>query len=259
MAKRKADSKREDFSLDMEMEEKEGIGSKVLSMLIGMVVFLILIRILAVCIKLDLGSIGSGVLRPILKDIPIVNMILPDVSDGNLAIENGYAYDNLPDAIAKINELEKMVKELEEASTTKTTTIAELETKLKGLEELEKNVKDFNNRVYEFDKNVVFNEKAPEIEEYKQFYEGINADNAAEIYRQVVEQQVVDDLTKAQADRYAKMEPSAAADALEIMTADLDLVADILSTMSTAKAAAIMQEMEPDFCAKITKKMSLVE
>ena len=70
---------------------------------------------------------------------------------------------------------------------------------------------------------------------------------------------MVDEKIKEQADRYAKMEPAAAADALQVMTGDLDIVADILMSMSTKNAAAIMNEMDPDFCAKITKKMSLVE
>lgn len=43
-------------------------------------------------------------------------------------------------------------------------------------------------RVEEFDKNVVFAEAAPDIEEYKKYYEEINPATAEEIYRQVVEQ-----------------------------------------------------------------------
>lgn len=253
--------KKKEINMDMmdESMEKESTGSKIVSVLIGIIVFIILLSILAVCIKLDVGGIGKGVLRPILKDVPVINKILPDVSDETLAVEQGYMYDNLPDAIARINELEAQVKEYEKTQKEDTTTIADLQKRLDALKELEANQKEFTERVEAFDKNVVFNEKAPDIEEYKQFYEGINAENAAEIYRQVVEQQMIDEKVKEQADRYAKMEPVAAADALQVMTGDLDIVADILMSMSTKNAAAIMNEMDPDFCAKITKKMSLVE
>lgn len=242
----------------MEGEEKEGVVSKILSALIWLFIIVILLSIIIIFIKLDIGNIGSSVLRPVLKDVPVVNWVLPDVSDKIVADENGYEYTNLTDAVDKIKELQQEIEKLKKESKKDQKTIDDLTAEVARLKVFEDNSGEFDKRVLEFDQNVVFNDKAPDISEYAAYYEGINAENAAEIYRQVIEQQQVDEQIKLQGERYAKMEPADAAAALQIMTGDLDLVAQILSSMSTSKSALIMQEMEPDFLAKITKKMSLM-
>ncbi len=239
-------------------EEKEGVVSRIISILIWLFIIVILMSIIIIFIKLDIGKIGSGVLRPVLKDVPVVNWILPEVPENIIADENGYEYDNLTDAVNKIKELQQQLKDLEKTKTDNEKTIQDLQTEVARLKVFEDASKEFNKRVLDFDKNVVMNEKAPDISEYATYYEGINPENAAEIYRQVIEQQQIDEKTKQQGERYSKMEPKAAAEALQIMTGDLDLVSEILMSMSTTKSSLIMQEMEPDFCAKISKKMLLM-
>ena len=58
----------------------------------------------------------------------------------------------------------------------------------------------------EFDREVVFTDNAPDISEYKKWYESIDADNAAALYAEVVRQlehkQEVQDWAAA----YAKMD-----------------------------------------------------
>ena len=49
------------------------------------VIVLIWIAILCLIIKLDFGGFGSNVLAPVLKDVPIINMILPSVSEEDTA------------------------------------------------------------------------------------------------------------------------------------------------------------------------------
>lgn len=245
-------------SLDRSIEE-EGKGSKIVSILIGLIILVFILGAIAVCIKLDLGGVGSNVLRPILKDVPVLNAILPSVSDEELALENAYDYDNLSDAVARIKELEAQVKNLEEKKKQDEATITDLTNEVTRLTPYEESQKEFSERVKEFDENVVFNEKAPDIEAYKEFYEGINSANAAEIYQQVVEQLAIDQKVVLQGERYSKMEPANAASILEIMTSDLDLVAQILESMKTTNASAILAEMDPNFAAKITKKMAIME
>ena len=108
----------------------------------------------------------------------------------------------------------------------------------------------------EFDENVVYNDKAPDTEEYKKYYEGIDADNAAEIYREVCKQYQYSQEIKDQADTYAKMEPAKAAAILEEMTSDLKLVASILDNMQSAKSALILQSMTATTAAQVTTKMT---
>lgn len=250
--------KDKDTTPAVEGEEKEGVVSKIISMLIWLFIIVILLSIIIIFIKLNIGNVGKGVLRPILKDVPVINWILPDVSDDIIADENGYEYDNLTDAVDKIKELQKQIDELQKGKTANEKTIQDLNTEVARLKVFEDASDEFNKRVLDFDKNVVFNDKAPDIQEYRTYYEGINPDNAAEIYQQVIEQQQIEEKIQQEGERYGKMEPKSAADSLQIMTGDLDLVAQILSSMSTTKSALIMQEMEPDFCAKITKKMAIM-
>ena len=51
------------------------------------------------------------------------------------------------------------------------------------------------------------------------------------------------------------MDPGAAAQALEKLENSLGLVCDILLTMTEKNRAAIMDEMNAEFAAKVTKKI----
>ncbi|BBF42986.1 flagellar protein FlbB [Lachnospiraceae bacterium KM106-2] len=248
-----------DMDMDFENEEQEGKGSKVVSGLIGFVIFLIFLGLIMLFIKLDIGGLGSQVLRPVLKDVPVINKVLPEASDADLAFENNYQYDNLTDANAKIKELEKQLESAQNSLKEANTDTSDLKKEVKRLKVFEKEQTEFKKRVEEFDDKVVFNDKAPDIEEYKKFYEGIEPENASKIYQEVVKQMQADAKTEEQANRYAKMEPANAARALEVMTGDIDLVAEILSAMKPAASAAIMNEMDPNFTAKVTKKMTTID
>jgi flagellar motility protein MotE (MotC chaperone) len=236
-----------------EKEKKE--GNKVLTILIALLIAIIWFAIFGMLIKLDIGGFGSGVLRPILKDVPLINKILPDVSDGQLAQENDYAYNSLPEAVAKIKELEQQIADMEQSTTDNNTNTADLQAEIDRLKVFEENQKAFEERQKEFDKNVVFADAAPNIEEYKKYYEQINPANAEEIYRQVVEQLQYSDAIQEKANIYKSMEPQAAAQILQTMTADVESVAQILLAMKPKESAAILAEMDNVVAAKITKKM----
>jgi flagellar motility protein MotE (MotC chaperone) len=144
---------------------------------------------------------------------------------------------------------------METAESDKTDNTAELQAEIDRLKVFEENQKAFEQQKDDFDKNVVFADAAPSIEEYKKYYEGINPDNAAEIYRQVVEQLQYSDAIQEKADIYKSMDPQAAAQILETMTADVESVAKILLSMKPKESAAILAEMDNVVAAKITKKM----
>ena len=73
----------------MELDSEEKGGNRIVTVLIAVLIVLIWLAIFALLVKFDVGGFGSGVLRPILKDVPVINKILPDVSDELLAEENG--------------------------------------------------------------------------------------------------------------------------------------------------------------------------
>lgn len=234
-------------------------GSKLLTILIVILIVIIWLVVFGLLIKTDVGGFGSGVLRPILKDVPVINLILPDISEQELAEENNYEYKSLTEAMVRIKELEALLENMDASNTADQTTIADLKAEVERLKVFEEQQLTFDERVAEFEKNVVFAEAAPDIEEYKAYYEAINPKNAEEIYRQVVEQLQYSDAIKEKADIYKNMDPEAAAKILETMTADIEAVAQILLSMKPKESAAIMAEMDNVVAAKITKKMLLMD
>ncbi len=235
--------------------DDEKSGSKIKSLFFALIIILIWIAILCIIIKMDVGSFGSVVLRPVLKDVPVINKILPDVTDDDISSELGYRYKNLDDAIARIRELELLVAQYEASSDANALTIAELMATVERLKIFEENQVKYEELKKIFDEEVVFNGQAPDIEEYRTWYENMDPENAAEVYRQVIELLEYELEIIELANTYTKMEPANAASILEEMSGDMEKVAVMLLCMKTANRASIMQEMDPLYAAKLTKIM----
>ena len=232
--------------------EEESSGSKIISTLIVLVIILIWLGIFILAVKLDLGGFGSNVLAPVLKDVPVINRILP----ADAADDAQYQYDSMEDAVNRIKELEMELDSRNSTSGVDSNYIAELEAEIERLQVFEDQQEEFTKQKEEFDENVVYADQAPGLEAYKKYYEEMNPDNAAEIYRQVVEELQANQKVQAAADRYSQMEPASAAQILDQMTsADLDMVCDILAAMDPEQSALILQELDSNVAAKVTKRM----
>ncbi len=236
-------------------ENKKGIGSKLITFIIGLIIILIWLGIFGILIKLDVQGFGSSILRPLIKDIPVINRILPNVSEEQIAYENDYPYKTLEEAINRIKELELINDSLTTDDNDSESKIKDLEAEVLRLRTFEENQVQFEQKVLEFEKNVVFAEAAPSVEEYKKYYESINPTNAEIIYKQVIEQIQYSEAIIEKADIYRKMKPANAAAILENMTADIDLVAQMLLSMRPTESSAILAKMDKTVAAKITKKM----
>lgn len=245
---------KKDKNKESEMTNDESTGGKVVTILIVLVIVIIWLAIFGVLIKLDVGNFGSEVLYPALKNVPVVNLILPEPTNGNK--EESGEYDNLTEANARIRELESKLAANNNANSANSSEVEELQAEVNRLKKFEEEQKAFAERVKEFDKNVVYNNKAPDTEEYKAYYEGINPDTAEEIYREVLKGYEYTQEVKDQADMYGKMEPASAAAVLSEMSNDLTLVAQILGSMQSSKRAEIMNNMSPTIAAQITTKMT---
>ncbi|MDK2809108.1 MAG: hypothetical protein PWP24_1845 [Clostridiales bacterium] len=255
MAKKK---KNDDINnIGNDEKKSESSISKILSIMIALLIVVIWLALFAVLIKMDVGGFGSNVLSPVLKNVPVINRILPGYSA--YQDTEGNQYQNLDQAMAKIQELENQIASMSSADTANSDYITQLEAENARLKVFEQNQKDFEKRVAEFDQNVVFNDKAPSIAEYKAYYEQINPTNAADLYQKVIEQLQVDQKVIDQADRLSKMDSANAAQILEVMTGDLDLVCKILENMKPAQSAAILEQMSSEYAAKITKKSSILQ
>lgn len=249
MAKR---NKTADFETE---NENKKLGSKLFTVIIVFVIILVWLAIFGFIIKLDIGGLGTS-LRPALKNIPVLNLVLPEVSDEQLAYEENYPYANMTEAINQIKALELQIDSLSSRNKEYETLIADLKAEVERLKVFEENQLVFEERVKEFDKNVVFNSNAPDIEEYKAYYEEINPTTAEEIYRLVLESLQYDEAIEEKAKILKTMKPSQAAAVLEEMTADVGWAAKVLLSMKPDESAAILNKMDQLYAAKLFKKMS---
>lgn len=208
---------------------------------------------------MDVGGIGSKVLYPVLKDVPVVNKILPTASEEVQAEEGDYQYTTLKAANERIKELESKLKSENGTTDANSDYISELEAQIKKLQRYKDDYDAFQKRVKEFDEKVVFNKKAPDISEYEKYYQQIEPENAEDIYKQVLLKLQYTKKAEELGKFYSNMDADKAAARLSEMSEDLDLIKDILENMSEKQAAAILQEMDVDFAAQITKKISAVK
>lgn len=231
--------------------EEKG-GNKFKTILIGIAFLIVWLAIFAVLIKLDVGGFGSKVMRPIFKDIPIINKILPeDTTEGT----DEYPYKSLADAITYIKELEKELQAANENAGSDSETIEELKAEVERLKIFEENQKEYEELKQQFYDEVVFGDEALPYDNYKKYYEAINPDYAETLYKQVLEKYMHDENYSELAKAYSTMKPKKAAAALYEMTGDLDTVVAILKNMDTSSRASILDalsDIDAVFCGKIT-------
>ncbi len=255
--------KKQQKAMEEAAEDEEGGALSVI--LVTVVIVIIWLAILALLIKLDVGGFGSNVLAPILKDVPVVNKILPEGSipetvSGNEAEGIAAGYDNLEDALNRIKELEQELDHERQVNDAAEETVDELTAELARLKTYEDNQVEFEKIKDEFDNEVVFNSKAPDISEYQKYYEQIDPTNAEILYKEVVRKQEVDEEIKDYAKAYSSMKPAKAAAifASDPLRSDLELAAKILGTMSADARGAILAQigdLDADLAGNITRIM----
>lgn len=260
--KRKADkrkSKMSEESDDLDLEE-ESTGGKIAIFFVSLIILLIWLAIILLLIKWDVGGFGSTVLAPVLKNIPYVNRILPDGAVEELSTEeNAYAFDSLDEAVNKIKELEIQLAEAQNASTDDAAYITDLENQAAELQQYKLEEADFEAVKQKFYEEVVFSDAAPDIEEYKKYYESIDPANADILYRQVVEQTAANDKIDEYVKTYSSMKPKEAAAIFDTMTDNLQLVSDILENMDAQSRADILGKMNAETASKVTEIMKPLE
>lgn len=259
----KALKKQKKEAEEFETEDETG-GGFLSTFFIILFIVLIWLALFALFIKLDIGGFGSGIATPILKDVPVVNKILPstaavETDETKELAEKYYGYSSLEDAVARIKELELEVASLQEAQNAINTDTDAYEAEIKRLKTFETSQVEFEKIRNQFYDEVVFSENAPDIEEYKKYYEDIDPANAEIIYREVVGQVAYNEELEDYAKTYAAMKPKQAAGIFEAMTDDLKLAAKILELMSSDDRGKILGAMDSTVAAQITEIMEPIE
>ena len=234
-------------------DAEETLGGKIVLAFVTLLIILIWLGIIVVLIKFDVGGFGSTVLRPIIKDVPYLNMILPESDE--IIEDTEYQYETIDDAVDRIKELEALLDAELAANAEDADTIAQLQSQVAELEVYKKEQVAFEELKEKFYEEVVFSEQAPSLEAYKTYYESIDPENAEVLYKQVVEQLEYDARIEDYVKTYSTMKPKEAAAIFDTMTDDLELVADILLNMSTKARADILGKMDSENAAKLTAIM----
>lgn len=259
-AKKEQKRKKKNGDFPEDDSEKEE-GGKFLVILVTILIVAIWIGILGLIIKLDVGGFGSTVLYPVLKDVPYVNRILPKSEEedrrpnSDHSVDVQYPYTTLDEAVERIKELERELSDAQEDAKEGEATLEQLQAEVNRLKQFESQQAEFEERKTKFYEEVVFSDQAPDINEYRAYYESIDPANAAELYKQVVQKEAYSDEMKEYISTYSTMKANAAAEILQKMEDDMKLVAKILDGMDVDSRGKILGAMDAEFAAKLTKLM----
>ena len=239
------------------LNENEG-GGGFAAFMATILIVIVWLAVIAVIIKLDVGGFGSSVLTPVLKDVPVLNKILPNSHMTETTNPDEYGgYSNLKEAVEQIRLLEAELERANVTNMNQSQDLKNLKVEVERLKAFEDKQADFQRIMTEFYEEVVYSEKGPGAEAFEEYFASMDPATAEYIYRQVVTQMEEDEEIKQYAAAYASsaMKPKQAAGIFESMTDNLELAAKILNAMSADDRGAIMGVMDPAVAAKLTKIM----
>ena len=236
-------------------EQIDGTNASVV--VVTLFIIVIWLGILCLLVKMDVGGFGSNVLTPMLKDIPVINKILPTENGLESPKEKAYGgYNSIKDAVDYASELEKKLEQAQSTNTAYSEQIEVLKAEVKRLQTFEDNQVNFQRIKEQFYEEVVYADNGPGAEEYRAYYEEMDPTTAEALYKQVIQEEAVDNRMKDYVATYSSMDAAKAAAILSAMTDNLNLAAEILESLSSSSRAAIMAEMDPSIAAKLTKIMN---
>ena len=113
-------------------------GSSLLTFGATILIVILWIAVICAVIKLDIGGFGSSVVTPILKDVPVLNRILPGNSITETTDGSAYGgYTSLQDAVDQIKSLELQLEQSQTASAAKDEELDQLKAEVLRLKEFE--------------------------------------------------------------------------------------------------------------------------
>ena len=269
---RKAQKEKEREFADRTAEINGDNAGGLATLVITFLIILIWLAIMALLVKLDVGGFGSDILAPIIRDVPYLNLILPEgsvksntessdtqLADGtNAATADGSqegGITTLEDAQAYNKKIEKMLQEEMEKNATLTAENEKLNIEVERLEPFEKQQKDFYAEKEKFYEEIVYGDNSPDPEAFRQYYEMIDPENAEKIYKQIIQADAEDAAIKEYATTYSGMKAKSAAKIFDEMVAEnqIGLVSKILAQMSVENRGDILAAMQEANAAKLTQ------
>lgn len=251
----KKEAKQKAREISDQEEELEGDPGGLPVFLVTAFIVLIWIAILCVLVKLDVGGVGTNILKPLLKDVPVVNKILPGERRAEEEEDEYSAYSDVADAVDQIKQLEQELQLAQEQNLAYANEVSELKEENSRLQNFENDQLEFERLKNEFYEEVVYAENGPGVEEYQKYYEAMDPATAEYLYQQTIQETAVNKELSDYVSTYSSMKAKEAAAIFDTMTSDLDLVAKILKAMSAEDRADILEQMNEENAARLTKMM----
>ena len=252
----KKEAKQKAREISDQEEELDGEPGGLPVFLVTAFIVAVWIAILCVLIKLDVGGVGSNILKPLLKDVPVVNKILPGEKRREEEEDDEYSvYADVEDAVEQIKRLEQELQIAQEQNLSYANEISGLKEENNRLKNFENDQLAFEQLKNEFYQEVVYAEKGPGVEAYQKYYKAMDPATAEYLYQKTIQEEATDKKLSDYVNTYSSMKAKEAAAVFDTMTSDLDLVAKILKSMSTEDRAKIMEKMNKENAARLTKMM----
>ena len=235
---------------------QESFGTKLATFIIILIITMVWLAIISLLIKIDAGGIGTT-LRPYLEEVPVVNLVLPTLSDEDIAYRERYPYKNIKEAVERINILEELVDKYSEENDDYARRLAELQAENDNLRHYEDEYEAYLAAKEAFDKMIVYNDKAPNTKEYLEWYQSMYPETAAKIFAELAEQKERSETIQTVADAVSKMETKQAAQMLEQFTSDVDFICRIFDCLKLAKVSELLNQMTKDdelFAARVANR-----
>lgn len=241
------------------MESEEKSDNKLITIIFAILTILVWLTIFCVMVKLDVNGFGSKVMRPIFKDVPIINLILPGPSDEELVSEENLPYRNLTEAIDYIKELELQIQGYQEENVEQESQIAELLASVERLQQFEENQRAFQEEKDQYYQEVVLGNGTGMMESFQKWYENMDPETAERIYNLVVERFEQLKMEEEFANTFEEMEAAQAAAIFVEMSGDLDTVVKTLRSLNADTRSAILSAIaarDAVFAAKLTQLLA---
>ncbi|MBP5151640.1 MAG: hypothetical protein ILP13_01850 [Lachnospiraceae bacterium] len=237
-----------------EEDDKGGVSSFVVTT----VIVLVWIAILCFLIKLDVGGFGSEILTPLFKDVPVINLILPNSerTETPTETEEYGGYTNLKDAVDYIKVLELELEHAQTVNNTYSEELTRLQAEVDRLQEFEHMQVEFQRIKEQFYEEIVYADNGPGADAYRKYYESMDPTTAEALYKQVVTKLEEEKEVLEYVSIYSQMKAKKAGAIFDEMVAkDSKLLARILTIMDPDAAAQILANMQPANAAILTKIM----
>lgn len=254
--KKEAKERAKEIAMKEAALDEENEGGTIPVILVTLIIVIVWLAILCVLVKLNVGGFGSNVLAPLIKDVPVINKILPKeaITETENAEEYG-GYTSLAEAVEQIKALELQLEAANSSDDSNEQLVADLTAEVNRLKTFEQNQVEFERIKNQFYEEVIYAENGPGPDAYIEYYESMDPTTAEQIYREVIQKKQETEEIEDYAKAYSEMKPKEAAAIFEAMTDNLDLAARILGVMEPDDRGKILGAMDSAVAARITKIM----